>query len=148
MEQRLSLVTLGVASLDVARQFYERLGWKASPVSQGDVVFFQLNGMALSLFPRTLLAQDAGIVEPGIKLDDAAPRFAGIALAYNCRSAKAVDETFTLALSAGGRAMKPPETAFWGGYSGYFADPDGYLWEVAYNPHFPLDAAGSLKLSA
>ncbi len=144
MDQRLSLVTLGVGSLDVSRAFYEGLGWRASPVSQGDVVFFQLGGMALSLYPRRLLAGDAGLPEE--PQGTVAP-FCGITLAHNCRSAVAVDQTFALALAAGAKAVKEPQTAFWGGYSGYFADPDGYLWEIAYNPHFPLDAAGALRLS-
>ena len=141
MEQRLSLVTLGVGSLETSRAFYEALGWRASALSQGDVVFFQLNGLALGLFPRHLLAEDA-------KVEAAAPGFSGVTLAHNCRSRDAVDKVFAGALTAGARALKPPEEVFWGGYSGYFADPDGHVWEVAFNPHFPLDASGSLVLPA
>ena len=141
MEQRLSLVTLGVSSLEASRAFYETLGWRASALSQGDVVFFQLNGLALSLYPHRLLADDARV--PADRQG-----FSGVTLAHNCRSKEAVDKVFAQALAAGGRALKPPEEAFWGGYSGYFADPDGHVWEVAFNPHFPLDAGGSLVLPA
>lgn len=139
MEQRLSLVTLGVGSLETSRAFYERLGWRASSLSQGDVVFFQLNGLALGLFPRRLLAED-------VKVEPSGPGFSGVTLAHNCRSRQAVDKVFAEALAAGARALKPPEDVFWGGYSGYFSDPDGHVWEVAFNPHFPLDASGALVL--
>lgn len=140
MEPRLSLVTLGVDDLERARTFYEALGWRASPASQGDVVFFQLNGMALSLYPRELLAEDAAI-PPGGK-----PAFSGVTLAHNCRSEREVDAIYAEALRAGARGVKPPQKAFWGGYSGYFADPEGHLWEIAHNPFFPLDPAGNLSL--
>ncbi len=140
MEQRLSLVTLGVASVPEARAFYERLGWTASPASQGeDVAFFQLNGLALSLYRRDHLAADA-------RVPDSAPGFSGVTLAHNLRSADAVDALFDRAVAAGGKPVKRPERAFWGGYSGYVADPDGHLWELAFNPHFPLDEAGDLSL--
>ncbi len=139
MEPHLSLVTLGVASLEVSRAFYESFGWKASSASQGDIVFFQMNGLALALHPRDMLAEDARVAEAG-------SGFSGVTLAHNCRTPEAVDKAFALALAAGATALKPPETAFWGGYSGYFADPDGYVWELAFNPHFPLDAEGGLTL--
>ncbi|MBE7247369.1 MAG: VOC family protein [Actinomycetospora chiangmaiensis] len=141
MDQRVSLITLGVSSLEASRAFYEKLGWKPSPASQGDVVFFQLNGMALSLFPHHLLAEDA-------KVPPAAPgSFSGVTLAHNCRDKQAVDQAFTRAVAAGARALKAPEDVFWGGYSGYFADPDGHVWELAWNPFFPLDEAGNLSLA-
>ena len=141
MEPRLSLVTLGVDDLGRARSFYEALGWRASPVSQGDVVFFQLNGLALALYPRALLAEDAAV-------PDGEPGFSGMTLAHNCRSERDVDTVYAEALQAGARGVKPPAKTFWGGYSGYFADPEGHLWEVAHNPFFPLDAAGNLSLPA
>ena len=139
MEPRISLVTLGVADLPRARAFYEALGWRASPASQEGVVFFQANGLALSLYGRPELAEDAGI-------EDRPTGFAAITLAYNGRSEAEVDQVFASALAAGATGVKVPERALWGGYSGYFADPDGHLWEVAHNPFFPLDARGHLTL--
>ena len=140
MDQRMTLVTLGVRSVPEARAFYERLGWRASSASQGDdVAFFQMNGMALSLFGREALADDA-------KVMDSAPGFSGVSLAQNLHSPDAVDAAYAQALAAGASALKPPETAFWGGYSGYFADPDGHVWELAHNPFFPLDANDNLVL--
>ena len=148
MEQRLSLVTLGVASVPAARRFYEVLGWAASSASQGDdVAFFQLNGMALALFGREALMADMGLTaDAGVP--EAKPRFSGVTLAQNLRSPEAVDDLFAQAVAAGARALKQPETVFWGGYSGYFADPDGHVWEVAHNPFFPLDQHGNLTLPA
>ena len=140
MDQRMTIVTLGVRSVPDARRFYEKLGWRASSASQGDdVAFFQLNGMALSLFGRKALAEDA-------KVKDSAAGFSGVSLAQNLHSPDAVDAAFAQAVAAGGTALKPPETAFWGGYSGYFADPDGHLWELAHNPFFPLDERDNLVL--
>ncbi|KAA2236331.1 VOC family protein [Salinarimonas soli] len=139
MEPRLSLVTLGVADLARARAFYEGLGWRLSPASQEGVAFYQGNGLALALFPRAELAADAG-------LPDVPTGFAGITLAYNARSVEEVDAVHALALSLGARNVKTPRAVFWGGHSGYFADPDGHLWEVAHNPFFPLDAHGNLTL--
>lgn len=136
----MTIVTLGVASVPAARRFYEALGWRASSASQGDeVAFFQLNGMALSLFGRAALAADAEIA-------DSQPGFTGITLAQNLGSPEAVDAAFSKALAAGATALKKPETAFWGGYSGYLADLDGHIWELAHNPFFPLDADGNLVL--
>lgn len=140
MDPRITIVTLGVASVPAARRFYEALGWRASSAGQGDdVAFFQLNGMALSLFGRAALAADAAVVDPQ-------PGFPGISLAQNLGSPEAVDAAFAEALAAGARPLKAPETAFWGGYSGYFADPDGHIWELAHNPFFPLDPDGNLVL--
>jgi hypothetical protein len=141
MEQRLSLITLGVADLAQSRRFYEAgLGWQPSArFSQGDVVFFQLGGIVLALFPRVELAKDAN-------LDASGSGFNGFALAYNARSRKEVDQVMRLAKTAGARICKPAQEAFWGGYSGYFADPDGHLWEVAWNPEFQLSADGALTL--
>ena len=140
MDPRVTIVTLGVASVPAARRFYETLGWTASSASQGDdVAFFQMNGMALSLFGRRALAEDAAIA-------DSQPGFSGVTLAQNLDSPASVDAAFAKALSAGATLLKWPETAFWGGYSGYFADPDGHIWELAHNPFFPLDADGNLVL--
>ena len=140
MDQRLTIVTLGVASVPDARRFYEKLGWTASSASQGDdVAFFQMNGTALSLFGRSALAADAAIA-------DSRPGFSGVTLAQNLDSPRAVDDAYARALAAGATALKRPETAFWGGYSGYFSDPDGHIWELAHNPFFPLDADRNLVL--
>lgn len=141
MEQRVSVITLGVADLARSRAFYERgMGWTVGD-SADPIVFFQLNGMVLSLYPRDALAEDAGMPSAG-------SGFAGITLAHNVRSPAAVDEVLVQAETAGGRIVKPAEKAFWGGYSGYFADPDGHLWEVAYNPFWTLDVDGTVWLDA
>jgi uncharacterized protein len=139
MEPRISLITLGVADIARSRAFYEALGWTASGASKPDVVFFQGNGLALALYGRAALAEDA-------EAEDRPSGFSGITLAYNGRSEAEVDEVFALALKAGAQAVKIPRKTFWGGYSGYFADPDWHLWEVAFNPLFPLDEAGNLTL--
>ena len=139
MEPRLSLVTLGVADVARARAFYEALGWRASEAGGDGVAFFQANGLALALYGRAALAEDAGV-------EDRPGGFAAIALAHNVRSRAAVDGVLDTARAAGARIIRPARDAAWGGYSGYFADPDGHLWEVAWNPHFPLDASGNLRL--
>ncbi len=140
MEQRLSLVTLGVADVAASRAFYERLGWTASAASQEGIAFFKAGGAVLALYGRRALAEDA-------RLPDApAGGFGGIALAHNVRSREEVDTVLAAAVTAGGRLLAPAEEAFWGGYSGYFADPDGYPWEVAWNPGFPLAEDGSIEL--
>ena len=139
MQPRLTLVTLGVADLPKARAFYEAWGWKASSASQPSVVFFQANGLALALFGRADLAEDAHV-------EDKPTGFAAITLAYNARSKEEADAVYAGALAAGARAAKPLQDVFWGGYSGYFADPDGHLWEVAWNPSFSLDLEGHLFL--
>jgi predicted lactoylglutathione lyase len=139
MPPRLTLVTLGVADLPRSRAFYEAWGWKASSASQPQVVFFQANGLALALFGRADLAKDAGI-------EDQPTGFAAVSLAYNARSKEEADEVYASALQAGARPVKALQDASWGGYSGYFADPDGHLWEVAWNPFFPLDQQGHMFL--
>jgi catechol 2,3-dioxygenase-like lactoylglutathione lyase family enzyme len=140
MEQRLSLVTLGVADLDRSRRFYEALGWRRHG-AHAEVVFFQAGGMVLALWSRESLAADAHVPAES-------SGFAGIALAYNTRSREEVDAVLDEAKAAGATIPKPAEDAFWGGYSGYFADPDGHLWEVAWNPHWTIAADGSVKLGA
>ena len=141
MEQRLSLVTLGVSNLGRSRAFYERLGWKPSTAGGEEVVFFQLGGIALALFPRTALAEDAMIHEIG-------SGFGGVALAHNVRSRAEVDSVLAEAAAAGAKILKAARAAPWGGYSGYFADLDGYPWEVAWNPQFHLGRDGGIKLPA
>ena len=139
MEQRLSLVTLGVADLKRARRFYEDgLGWRAGN-DHAEVVFYQLGGMVLALWGREALAQDA-------HLSDVGSGFGGIALAYNARSREEVDAVLAEAKAAGAKILKPAEDAFWGGYTGYFADPDGHPWEVAWNPGWTVAADGSVRL--
>jgi catechol 2,3-dioxygenase-like lactoylglutathione lyase family enzyme len=139
MEQRLSVVTLGVADLDRSRRFYETLGWKRGN-RHDEVVFFQLNGMVLSLWSRASLAADARLAADG-------SGFGGIVLAYNARSREEVDAVLAEAERAGGRILKPAGDAFWGGYYGHFADPDGHPWEVAWNPEWELTADGSVRLA-
>lgn len=141
MEPRLSLVTLGVADVARARTFYERLGFKASSASNESVTFFDAGGVVLGLFGRAALAQDAYVPEAG-------SGFSAIALAHNVRTEAEVDAVLAEAAAAGGRIVKPAQRVFWGGWSGYFADPDAHLWEVAHNPFFPFDAAGRLQLPA
>jgi catechol 2,3-dioxygenase-like lactoylglutathione lyase family enzyme len=139
MEQRLSLVTLGVADLTRACQFYEDgLGWTRGN-AHPEVAFYQLGGMVLALWARAALAQDAGIPEAG-------SGFRGIALAYNARSRAEVDAVLAEAAAAGATIVKPAADTSWGGYAGYFADPDGHLWEVAWNPEWTLAADGSVRL--
>jgi uncharacterized protein len=139
MEQRLSVVTLGVTDLERARRFYEEgLGWQRGN-RHAEVVFFQLPGMVLALFGRSDLAADA-------KLPAAGSGFGGITLAYCTRSREEVDAVLAQAAAAGATILKPAEDAFWGGYSGYFADPDGHPWEVAWNPEWTLADDGSVRL--
>ena len=140
MQPRISLVTLGVADLARARRFYQALlGIAPSTASAETVVFFQLGGMALSLYGRAALAEDA-------QVSDSPPGFAGVTLAHNVRSEAEVDQVLAHAVSCGARLVKPGQKVFWGGYSGYFADPDEHLWEVAHNPYFPMDDMGRLSL--
>lgn len=139
MEQRVSLITLGVADLERSRAFYEGLGWRRSMKGAEGVVFFQTGGMALALYPREELAKDAGVNAEG-------QGFGGMALAYNARTRGDVDAVLAEAVRAGGRVVKAAQEAFWGGYSGYFADPDEFLWEVAWNPSFTIAADGSVQL--
>ena len=139
MDQHLHLVTLGVSDLEVSKKFYtETLGWQISRPQEG-VAFFQAGGVVLVLFPREELAKDALISSEG-------NRFAGISLAYNAQSEAEVDEIISDLKAKGVNILKEPQKVFWGGYSSYFADPDGYPWEVAYNPFFPFDENGNLKL--
>lgn len=139
MEQRISIVTLGVANLERSRTFYERLGWRRSVANAEGLVFFQAGNMALALYPRSEVAKDANVAAEG-------QGFAGMAVAYNARSRDEVDAVLAEAQAAGAKLLKPAQGAFWGGYSGYFADPDNFPWEVAWNPSFPMAEDGSLRL--
>ena len=140
MEQRMSVLTLGVADLARSRRFYEQgLGWQPSNASNERIVFFQIGGMVFALYPREALAQDAHLAHDGTG-------FGGITLAYNVRQREEVEAVLAEAASAGAVILKPAEETAWDGYSGYFADPDGYPWEVAWNPHFPLRDDGSVEL--
>ena len=139
MEQRVSLITLGVADLVRSRDFYQRLGWKRSMAQSEGIVFFQAGGMGLALYPRDELAKDANLSAHG-------GGFSGMTLAYNARSREEVDAVLAQASAAGAKILKPAEEAFWGGYSGYFSDPDGFAWEVAWNPSFPIAADGSIRI--
>jgi catechol 2,3-dioxygenase-like lactoylglutathione lyase family enzyme len=139
MEQRLSIVTLGVADLARSRSFYERLGWRKSTASSEGIAFFQAGGIAIALYPREELAKDASVPAEG-------QGFAGVTLAYNARSRSEVDSVLAEVQGAGAKLVKAAQEAFWGGYSGYFSDPDGFLWEVAWNPFFPIAENGSLQL--
>jgi catechol 2,3-dioxygenase-like lactoylglutathione lyase family enzyme len=130
MEPRISFVTLGVTDLERSIRFYEEGLGLPRLKSPATVAFFELGKTWLALYPRHLLAADAGVPAAG-------SGFTGMALAHNVRSAAEVDDLLQVAATGGGRIVKPAHTADWGGYSGYFADPDGFLWEVAWNPRFP-----------
>ena len=136
--QRVSLITLGVGDLGRSKAFYAALGWVPSEEQEG-VVFYQLHGMVLGLFGHTALAADQG--RPDAKLGTGA-----MTLALNFPTKSGVDAAFEAAVAAGATALKRPEKVFWGGYSGYYADPDGHVWEVAMNPFWPLADDGSLTL--
>jgi catechol 2,3-dioxygenase-like lactoylglutathione lyase family enzyme len=137
MDQRVSLVTLGVRDLDRAVAFYEALGWSGQVVQQ--TAFFQAGGMAIVLWGRDELAADAGIADDGSS-------FGAIALALNVRSREEVDAAVAAAAAAGATVTKPAHETFYGGYAAYFADPDGHMWEIAHNPGFALGPDGSLTL--
>lgn len=136
---RLSLVTLGVADVGRARAFYEALGLVAGGPSEAAVAFFDMDGVILSLYGREALAEDAGAAADGAG-------FAGVTLAWNLADRAGVDAALTAAEAAGGRIAVAAREVFWGGYSGYFTDPDGHLWEVAHNPFFPIGADGVTRL--
>jgi predicted lactoylglutathione lyase len=136
----LSLVTLGVADLTRSIRFYEALGFSRKAKGAEGVGFFQAGACAFAVWPLDELAKDSNA-----KVDQP-PRFRGVALAWNCRSESEVDAAIEKARGAGGSVPKPPHKTFYGGYAGYFADPDGHLWEVAHNPGFPLTPDGRLTL--
>jgi uncharacterized glyoxalase superfamily protein PhnB len=137
--QRITLITLGVADLARSRAFYAALGWREAPGGNDRVAFYQMHGAALGLFGREDLAADQG--RPGAALGTGA-----ITLAQNFGTTEEVDAAFEAALAAGATPLKPPEKVFWGGFSGYWADPDGHVWEVAMNPIWRLEDDGALTL--
>ena len=138
MEQRVSLITLGVRDLGRARAFYEALGWTTGAAPADDVVFFQAGGMIVALWGRDQLAEDTGVEDSG--------GWGGITPAYNARSPEEVDKVLLEAKAAGGRVAREGAETFWGGNSGIFIDPDGHPWEVAHNPRWEIAADGSVKL--
>lgn len=140
MRQKLNLITLGVKDFERSLEFYQKgLGWQPSSASQDDVAFFPMNGVVLALYPRDKLAEDARVSAGG-------SGFSGITLAYNAKSQEEVDEVLQSVETLGATIIKKAEKVFWGGYSGYFADPDGHLWEVAWNPFWDFDEADNLVL--
>jgi uncharacterized protein len=140
MKPRITVITLGVSNLERSRAFYvEGLGWKASTSSNEHITFIDAGGVVLALYPREALAEDAKVNADG-------SGFGGITLAHNVAAKAEVDAALDAAVTAGAKLLKPAQEVFWGGYSGYFADPDGYAWEVAYNPHWKLDEEGRVML--
>lgn len=138
MEQRLSVVTLGVADLARARAFYEALGWVTRAAPDDDVAFFQAGGMVVALWSREKLAEDSGVADGGA--------WGGVTLAHNVRSPAEVDAVLTEARRAGARIARDGAETFWGGYAGVFVDLDGHPWEIAHNPHWPMSAEGAIIL--
>ena len=136
---RVTLITLGVQDMDRARAFYRAWGWQEHSASQPGLALYQMNGAALALFQIAELAQDQSRAEADLGRG-------AITLAQNCADDDETDAVFAAALAAGASAIKLPETTFWAGYSSYFADPDGHVWEIATNPFWPLDAQGNLTL--
>ena len=138
MEQRLSLITLGVSDLARARAFYEALGWETGADPDDDVVFFQMPGMIVALWDRARLAEDSEVEDAG--------GWGGVTLAHNARSPAEVDAVLAGAEAAGATIARPGAETFWGGYSGVFHDPDGHPWEVAHNPRWTIAEDGSTRL--
>jgi len=139
LEQRISLITLGVADVAAARAFYERLGWTASSASMDEVVFFDMGGMIFGLYAQHELSKDSGMMNE-------TPRPGGITLAYNTRSHDEVDYLMGIVEDAGATILKHPVEMPWGGYVGYFADPDGHPWEISWVPQFPILEDGSIEI--
>jgi len=140
MQQHIHFITLGVADLARSRAFYKSLGWQESSASQEAIAFYQAGSLAFALFQREALAEDANVPTAG-------SGFAGFTLAHNVASEAAVLALLDEAVAAGATLVRPADKVFWGGFRGYFADPDGFLWEVCYNPFVTLDADGALRLS-
>lgn len=140
----ISMVTLGVADVDRSGRFYERLGWRRSQgASNAQIAFFALNNIVLALFGRAALAQDCGLPAVAVAPEGG---FSGVTLAQNYGSEAAVDLAYDQAVAAGAKALREPERAQWGGYHAILADPDGHVWELAYNPFFELSADGTISL--
>lgn len=139
MEQRVSVITLGVEDLGRARAFYEALGWRTGAAPEDDVVFFQAGGMVLALWGRAQLAEDSGVED--------SPGWGGVTLAHNVGSREEVDAVIEQVRAAGGRVTRDPGPTFWGGYSGAFSDTEGHPWEVAHNPRWTLRDDGGVQLA-
>ena len=139
MKQAISFITLGVADLARSRAFYKALGWQESSASQETIAFFQAGSVAFALFQRKALAEDANVPATG-------SGFAGFTLAHNVESEAAVEALLDEAIAAGAKLVRPADKVFWGGFRGYFADPDGFLWEACYNPFVALDTDGFIRL--
>jgi uncharacterized protein len=140
MQLSISVITLGVTDFQRSLAFYKKgLGWPTKATGKDNIAFFKLNGIVLALYDKKDLAEDAGVSARG-------NGFPGITLAHNVRSEREVDEVFKKVTKLGAKTIKKPEKATWGGYSGYFADPDSHLWEVVYNPHWKMDRKGSVIL--
>jgi predicted lactoylglutathione lyase len=139
MKQRVSLITLGVRDLGLARRFYEALGWETGAGAEDDVVFFQTGEMIFALWDRAKLAEDSQVEDSG--------GWGGVTLALNLGSPAEVDAVIEEARKAGATIGREPAETFWGGYSGIFLDPDGHPWEVAHNPHWTITEDGGVKLS-
>jgi len=137
--QRVTLITLGVSDMSRARAFYAAWGWVQYPASTEGLALYQMQGAALALFPLKELAADQGRAAGDMGTG-------AMTLAQNCSNEAEVDAVYDAAIAAGGRKLKRPEKVFWGGYSGYLADPDGHVWEIAHNPFWPLAEDGSLTL--
>ncbi len=143
MEQRLSMITLGVADLERAIAFYQDVvGWKAAP-GPSEIAFFDLGGLVFSLYPLDAMAKDMNAARD----DRVHSAYQGFALAHNARSKEEVDSIFSRLKARGATIVKAPEEVFWGGYSGYFSDPDGHCWEVAYNPHWAIGKDGRVSMT-
>ena len=140
LKPRINFVTLGVVDMVAKRAFYERLGLAASSASNPNVTFFDANGIVLALFGYHDLAEDAGVKAGPV------PDFRGVGVAWNGTSEEEVDRIMAHAKAAGATIVKKAQKVFWGGYSGYFADPEKNLWEVAYNPFFPINVQGQVQL--
>ncbi|TGL60443.1 VOC family protein [Leptospira sarikeiensis] len=139
MESRISIITLGVSNFERSLEFYRSLGFPLSEASQGDIAFFKMGGIVLALYPKNELAKDATV-------DPKGSGFPNFTLAHNVRSKEEADSVLKFVESKGGKIIKPAQDVFWGGYSGYFADPDGFLWEVAWNPFVSFTEDGRLEL--
>ena len=139
MKQNIHFITLGVTDLARSRAFYKALGWRESSASQDEIAFYQAGSLAFALFQRTALAEDANVPAAG-------SGFAGFTLAHNVGSEAAVLALLDEAVAAGATLVRPADKVFWGGFRGYFADPDGFLWEVCHNPFMTPDAAGAIHL--
>jgi hypothetical protein len=140
VEPRVTVITLGVADLEHAREFYERLGWTSDAEPGAQIVFFQAGGLVVSLWDRDKLAEDSGVSDAG--------GWGGVTLAHNVGSPETVDAVLHAAAAAGASVVRPAAKTFWGGYSGVFTDPDGHPWEVAHNPYWTLSEDGTVSMGS